>query len=135
MSRLAPPTGASPPAVFGLPDGMLLDLGPLAAEACRRYYQRYPDDLERYGHAGRAWCDHDSRHLLSWALEDARAGVVDCVEQVLWLGRVLSARSFPRDRLVAHVEAIGTVIDEAGLGELGTRAAGRMREAAAALAP
>jgi hypothetical protein len=133
MSRVGPPSGASPPAAFELSNRTLLDLGPLAARACERYYESFPDDIARYGTAGQAWCDHDSRYLLAWALEDARAQIVDCVEQVLWLGRVLAARSFPRERLIRHAELVAAVIDDADLGDLGTRAAGRMREAAAAL--
>jgi hypothetical protein len=93
----------------------------------------YPDDLERYGVAGRAWCEHDSRYLLAWGLEDARAGTVDCVEQVQWLGRVLANRAFPIERLARHVELTVAVTRSSGLGEVGDRAAARMSQAAAAL--
>jgi hypothetical protein len=48
-------------------------------DVCDRYYALYPDDLERYGPTGQGGCDHDSRYLIAWGLEeDARAGTVDC---------------------------------------------------------
>ncbi len=134
MSRPAPPSGVSPPEAFELADGTRVDLGAPARRLCGLYYDVYPDDLERYGPAGEAWCDHDSRYLLAWALEDARAGTVDCGEQVAWLGRVLAARAFPVERLVRHVELTAGVLGGMGLGEIGTVAAERMRVAAAALA-
>jgi len=133
VTRPRPPSGVSPPAAFELADGARIDFGPLAERLCRGYYDAYPDDLERYGDTGRAWCDHDSRYLLAWALEDARAGTVDCVAQVQWLSRVLAARAFPIERLARHVELTADVLCDAALGETGVRAAARMREAAAAL--
>jgi hypothetical protein len=93
----------------------------------------YPDDLERYGTAGEAWCEHDSRYLLAWGLEDARAGTVDCVEQVSWLGRVLKGRAFPIDRLARHVELTAAVLRSSELGDVGQTAAARLSEAASAL--
>jgi hypothetical protein len=133
MTRTIPPSGVNPPQTFELEDGTQVDLGPLASQLCELYYEIYPDDLERYGAAGQAWCDHDSRYLLAWALEDARAETVDCVEQVQWLGRVLANRSFPIERLARHVELTGTVARNSSLGEIGDRAAARLSEAAAAL--
>ena len=133
MSRSAPPSGVNPPEAFELSDGTQIDLGPLAGQLCGLYYDVYPDDLERYGTAGQAWCDHDSRYLLAWALEDARASTVDCVEQVQWLGRVLAARAFPIERLARHVELTAAVLRTADLGDLGSRAAERMCQAASLL--
>lgn len=133
MREIAPPSGAAPPAIFELADGHRLDLGPLAERLCDLYYDMHPDDAERYGPVGRTWCDHDSRYLLAWALEDARAGMVDVVAQVQWLGRILGARGFPVERLARHVVFAAAVLDTAGLGDLGTRAAERMKEAAEAL--
>jgi len=133
MTRRDPPSGVNPPAAFELADGSHVDLGPLAARLCRTYYEAYPDDLERYGSAGQAWCDHDSRYLLAWALEDARAGTVDCVAQVQWLGRVLTARAFPIERLARHVELTADVLRDPALGDVGVRAARRMGQAALAL--
>lgn len=134
MTRPNPPSGVTPPASFELTDGTHVDLGPLAGRLCRSYYEVYPDDLERYGAAGQAWCDHDSRYLLAWALEDARAGTVDCVEQVQWLARVLAARAFPIERLARHVELTADVLQDPSLGDVGIRAARRMGQAARALA-
>ncbi|MGO9752263.1 MAG: hypothetical protein ACLP8S_30540 [Solirubrobacteraceae bacterium] len=133
MSRIEPPSGAIPPETFELADGATVDLGPLARQLCEEYFALYPDDLERYSPAGGAWCEHDSRYLLAWALEDARAGTVDCVEQVKWLGRVLAARSFPIERLAAHVQLTATVLHAPELGETGVRAADRMSHAATVL--
>jgi hypothetical protein len=56
------------------------------------------------------------------------------VEQVQWLGRVLSARSFPIERLVTHVRLTAIALRGPGLGEIGAAAADRMQRAAAALA-
>jgi hypothetical protein len=133
MNRTKPPSGAAPPQMFELADGTTIDLGPLACQLCALYYETYPDDLERYGDAGRAWCEHDSRYLLAWALEDARAGTVDCVAQVAWLGRVLNARDFPIDRLAHHVELTATLLRTAALGHTTDRAAERMTDAASQL--
>ncbi|MGO9751874.1 MAG: hypothetical protein ACLP8S_05980 [Solirubrobacteraceae bacterium] len=134
MSRVEPPSGAIPPQAFELADGTTVDLGPLAQQLCRDYFGLYPDDIERYGPAGQAWCEHDSRYLLAWALEDARAGIVNCVEQVQWLGRVLGARSYPIERLAAHVQLTAAALRTAELGETGSHAADRLNQAAAALA-
>jgi hypothetical protein len=130
MNRTEPPTGTNPPQTFQLPDGTTIDLGPVARRLCVDYYELYPDDLDRYGAAGQAWCEHDSRYLLAWALEDARAGTVDCVEQVQWLGRVLAARSFPIERLAAHVQLTAALLAAPELGEIGAAASSRMRHAA-----
>jgi hypothetical protein len=135
MKRIDPPSGDTPPQMFDLTDDTTIDLGPLARQLCDRYYETYPDDLERYGEAGRAWCEHDSRYLLAWALEDARAGTVDCVAQVAWLGSVLRARDFPIDRLAYHVELTATLLRTAALGHAVDRAAERMADAAGQLRP
>ena len=127
------PSGVPPPEAFEMADGTVVDLAPLARELCALYYDVYSDDLERYGTAGQAWCDHDSRYLLAWALEDVRAGTVDCVEQVRWLGNVLAARGFPVERLARHVELAAAVLRGAGLGEPGDRAAERLCQAAIAV--
>jgi hypothetical protein len=131
--RVAPPAGAVPPAVVAGMDGSSIALAALAATACDRYFAAYPDDIEGLGPSGRLWCDHDSRYLLAWALQDARSGDIDCVERVAWLGTVLAARSFPVDRLVRHVELTALVLQDAALGTLGVRAAQRLRSAAQAL--
>ena len=133
MNRTEPPSGAKAPQSIELANGTTVDLGPLAQQLCQDYFELYPDDLDRYGPAGRAWCEHDSRYLLAWALEDARAGTIDCVEQVKWLGRVLAARSFPIKRLAAHVQLTATALQVPELGETGILAADRISQAATAL--
>ena len=126
MNRLEPPSGTDAPASFELADGTIIDLGPLARRLTEQYYEIYPDDLERYGSAGQAWCEHDTRYLLAWALEDARAGTVDCVEQVQWLGRILTARSFVLERLARHVQLTAAALRSPELGATGARAAERV---------
>lgn len=135
MNRPTPPSGVNPPAAFDVGDGRRVDLAPLAARLCELYYEAYPDDLERYGEAGRAWCDHDSRYLLAWALEDAGAGTLSAVEQVQWLGRVLAGRNFPVARLAHHVGLTAAVLEAEVPDDLGRRAALLMREAASTLDP
>lgn len=133
MSRLVPPSGVNPPAWFEAAGHERIDLGALAGRLCDLYYDVHPDDAERYGDAGRAWCEHDSRYLLAWALEDARAGAVDAVEQVRWLGRVLAGRGFPVERLADHAELTAAVLGTAVAAPLGERAAERMTAAARSL--
>ena len=58
---------------------------------------------------------------------------VDCVAQVAWLGRVLTARAFPIDRLVHHVELTATLLRTVALGHTTDRAAERMADAASQL--
>jgi hypothetical protein len=130
MSRTGPPGGAPPPQTFEFPDGTQVDLAPLARRLSALYYDVYPDDLERYGSVGLAWCDHDSRYLIAWALEDARANAIDCVAQVQWLARVLAARGFPVDRLGRHVELTAALLRSSELGDIGDRAAERLSHAA-----
>ena len=133
MNRSSPPGGATPPQSFEFPTGTRIDLAPLARHLCDLYYGVYTDDLKCYGPAGQAWCDHDSRYLIAWALEDARAGAVDCVAQVRWLGRVLAARSFPIDHFIRHVELAAAVLRRSELGDIGDRAAARLSNAASQL--
>jgi hypothetical protein len=71
-----PPSGAPPPVTAELRDGEALDLRALAEEICRRYRDEFPDEEERYGDAGVAWCVHDNQHLLTgpWRSQTATAG-------------------------------------------------------------
>jgi len=109
MSRPAPPTGAEPPGEMLTAEGAVIDLVPLAGEICRRYHGEFPDEDERYGPAGRAWCLHDNRYLLAWAIQEARDGTVDLVEQALWLADVLAARGFPVTRLARDLDIAAEV--------------------------
>jgi hypothetical protein len=72
----------------------MVDVRELAQEVCRRYRGEYPDEEQRYGPAGDAWCVHDNRHILQWALLDPR-GLVALTEHVAWLAQVLGGRDFP----------------------------------------
>lgn len=79
--------------------GQVVDLVPIAEEICARYRAEYPDERQRYGPAGDAWCRHDNQYLLAWAIQDAVDGTVDVVEQTRWLASVLHARDYPIARL------------------------------------
>jgi len=126
---VAPPTGTSPPQIAHGPGGEI-DLVALAQAICRSYDAEFPDERERYGPAGMAWCEHDNRHLLNWAVADVHGGFVDLLEQVAWLARVLAARDFPLERLARNLELGAEVV----LAELGDEPLGaRLREAAASV--
>lgn len=111
--RLAAPSGTAPPAEVAAPDGTTIDLREPAQEVCRRYRAEYPDEEQRYGDAGEAWCRHDNQYLLHWALLDAQ-GTASLDEQVAWLARVLAARDFPLDRLARDLELCADVVAETG---------------------
>jgi hypothetical protein len=111
--RLAPPSGSAAPVDVVAPDETTVDVRALAQEVCRRYRAEYPDEEQRYGDAGQAWCAHDNQYLLHWALLDAK-GTTSLADQVAWLGRVLAARDFPLDRLARDLEICGDVVEETG---------------------
>ena len=73
--------------------GEPLDLLALATEICRRYREEFPDELERYGEAGNAWCVHDNQHLLNWAVETVN-GYFDIEHEVAWLADCWRRGSF-----------------------------------------
>ncbi len=107
--RPAPPSGAAAPMDAIAPDGTALDLRDLARGVCARYRAEFPDEEERYGDAGQAWCVHDNQYILHWALLDAQ-GLTKLDDQVAWLGRVLGARDFPLDRLARNLELAADVV-------------------------
>ena len=111
--RLASPRGTAAPTDVAAPDGAIVDVRELAKEVCRRYRAEFPDEEQRYGDAGQAWCLHDNQYLLHWALLDAQ-GTTDLGEQVAWLARVLHARDFPLDRLARDLEICAEVVVETG---------------------
>jgi hypothetical protein len=125
--RVEPPSGQAPPAEASLGDGPAIDLRALAREICRRYEMEYPDERERYGDAGQAWCVHDNQHLLNWAAGSLN-GYVELEREVAWLARVLEARDFPLDRLARNLDIGAAVAREkvggAGGDELGAALAG-----------
>ena len=131
--KVAPPSGHPPPETTRTRGGESVPLLPLAEEICRRYRDEFPDEQERYGDAGVAWCVHDNQHILNWAFLDDR-GFLTLDEQVAWLARVLEARDFPVKRLVRDLEIAAEVVE----GHVGPEAAGpalRLRASADSLRP
>jgi hypothetical protein len=61
--RVAPPTGATPPAEATVA-GRTVALAPLAEAVADRYFAEFPGDLERYGDAARQWEVHDTLYCL-----------------------------------------------------------------------
>lgn len=107
-----PPTGHPPPVTAQLHDGQTLDLRVLAEEICSRYRAEFPDEQERYGDAGTAWCVHDNQHILNWAVTE-RNGYGGLERQLAWLAGVLEARDFPLDRLARNLDIAAAVLAEA----------------------
>jgi hypothetical protein len=109
--RTAPPTGWPPPDTAIL-NGVPVQLRPLCEEIADRYFERFPEDLDRYGNeVARAWEIHDTRHVLSWAIADAE-GRDDLNTQITWLARVLEARNFPLDHLATNLGLAADVTRE-----------------------
>ena len=123
---LRPPSGYPPPTAATLPDGTELDLVALAKEVCARYRAEFPDEGERYGDAGMAWCVHDNQHILRWAavtLDDE----VGFHKEIGWLAGVLAARDFPLERLRRNLGIAAEVVKGQDLGEPGALLAERLR--------
>jgi hypothetical protein len=131
MRRPAPPTGANPPVEMLTAAGGVIELVPMARTICQHYIEEFPDEDER---SARAWCLHDNQYLLAWAIQDARDGTADVVEQALWLREVLGRRGFPVDRLVRDLEIAAATIGECpALANLAPQVAGRLADAASAV--
>ena len=109
--RPEPPSGQPPPVEARVAGAAPLDLAALAREICRRYRAEYPDEAERYGDAGNAWCVHDNQHILNWAAGSVN-GYVDLNRELAWLARVLEAREFPLDRLARNLDIAADVVRE-----------------------
>src|SRR5436309_15423291 len=99
----------SPPARATLPDGVALDLHELATEISSIHLARHPEDLARYGAAGRDWCMHDNQHLLNWAVLDVCGGL-DFGAQVTWLSGVLGSRGYPLASLADDLQLAAEVV-------------------------
>jgi hypothetical protein len=108
-----PPSGAAPPATAELRGGEILDLRDLAARICERYRAEFPDEQDRYGDAGVAWCVHDNQYLLNWAVVEAN-GYGGFERQLAWLAEVLGARDFPLERLARDLEIAAAVLEGEG---------------------
>jgi hypothetical protein len=130
--RLAPPTGQQPPAELDLPGGERAESVPLAEELCTRYAADFPDEPGRYGEHWRAWCVHDNRWILAWAVLDVAGRGVDLAREMAWLTSVLVHRGFPFERIVRNLELLADVAEER-LPALGDEVAARLREVAAGL--
>lgn len=99
-----PDGGADAPRISSpLAGGEVLDLVELATTICARYRLEFPDEQERYGPAGIAWCIHDNQHLLNWAAEEVN-GEIEMNVEVAWLANILEARDFPVDRLARSLD-------------------------------
>jgi hypothetical protein len=103
-----PPSGYPPPVSAELHGGETLDLRALAQEICARYRAEFPDEQQRYGDAGTAWCVHDNQHILNWAVTELN-GYGGFDRQLAWLGGVLEARDFPLDRLARNLDIAAAV--------------------------
>jgi len=107
-----------------------LELEPLDREVCGRYRDEYPDERERYGAAGEAWCVHDTLYVLAWAADDLRPAGAELIGNVTWLARVLAARNFPVERLARSLEIAADVVADAGFSDADAFAE-RLRSASA----
>jgi hypothetical protein len=125
--RVAPPSGSPVPTSVELA-GHDIALAPLAQSVAERYFHEFPQDLERYGDAARAWEIHDTTHCLHWAVLDVD-GFADLHREATWLAHVLAARGFPLEHLARNLELAADVIDEQ-LSETGQPVAARLRSAA-----
>jgi hypothetical protein len=110
---IEPPSGAPPPVIAELRGGGTLDLRALAEQICTRYRAEFPDEQQRYGDAGVAWCIHDNQHILNWAVIESN-GLGGFERKLAWLAGVLEAREFPLERLARNLELAAAVLDDNG---------------------
>ena len=122
------PAGGTPPPDTAYVGSSPVFLAPLAHTTCSRYFDEFPDHVDRYGEDGFSWCVYDTQYVLSWAFLPDEA-VFD--RQLSWLARVLEVREFPLDRLARNLElAADTLLaHHAGTDEV----AERLRRGAASL--
>jgi hypothetical protein len=115
---LRPPEGGdeAPRVSSPLGGNGTLDLVALAQSICERYRLEFPDERERYGDAGHAWCVHDNQHILNWAAESVN-GELDIRQEIAWLATLLEARDFPTDRLARDLD-IGAEVVKGQVGGL-----------------
>ena len=127
---LLPPSGGdAAPVSAVLADGRALDLVGLATAICHRYREEFPDEEQRYGEAGNAWCVHDNQHLLNWAVGAVNDGS-DMKDDVAWLASVLESRGFPIERLARNLDLAGDIAGDRVAGPEGDRVSGVLRDAA-----
>jgi hypothetical protein len=111
------PSGAPPPLAAEWREGDKLDLLAIAEEICTRYRAEFPDEQERYGDAGVAWCIHDNQHILNWAVTELN-GLGGFEGKLAWLAGVLEARDFPVERLTRDLEIAAAVVADAELSQV-----------------
>ena len=121
--RVAPPSGAAPPTHATLA-GVDVALLPLAEAVADRYFAEFPEDLERYGEAARAWEVHDTQYCLQWAILDVEESA-DLEREIAWLANILRSRGFPLEHLARNLELAADVAEEQ-LGEPGLTVAERL---------
>jgi hypothetical protein len=123
--RLLPPSGGDEAPRMSAPllGGEPLDLIALATAICQQYRGEFPDERDRYGEAGIAWCVHDNQHLLNWAVETSN-GYFDIKHEVAWLANILEARLFPIDRLARNLDIGAEVTQREVPGEPGQKLSG-----------
>jgi hypothetical protein len=124
---VAPPSGAAPPATATLA-GREVALVPLAEAVADRYFAEFPEDLERYGDAARAWEVHDTQYCLQWAILDVEESA-SLEREIAWLANILRSRGFPLEHLARNLELAADVVDEQL--EAGAAVAERLRVATA----
>jgi hypothetical protein len=121
---VAPPSGATPPAWATLA-GREVALRPLAEAVADRYFAEFPEDLERYGDAARAWEVHDTQYCLQWAILDVEESA-DLEREIAWLANILRSRGFPLEHLARNLELAADVAEDQ-LGADGAAVADRLR--------
>jgi hypothetical protein len=118
MTDLRSPGGDPPPPTARLDDGNDISLGPLARRISDLYYSEFPEEIARYGAAGRDWCVHDNQHLLAWAF-GAHRGYVVFGDEVRWLASVLSSRGYPLEHLSWDLRTAASVLADTPISEAG----------------
>lgn len=126
--RPLPPEDDAPRAA-SLGNAGPINLLALAEKICHRYRDEFPDEKERYGVNGYAWCVHDNQHLLNWGAQSVN-GFFDVKQEVSWLANVLEARGFPVDRLARNLDIGAEVVGREVTGPAGAQLADTLTEAA-----
>ena len=131
MSRPVDPPSGWPAPGYATLAGQRIGLTALAEAVADRYFEEFPEDLERYGEAAREWEVHDTAHCLNWAVLDVER-LLSLQREVRWLTSVLRSRGFPLEHLARNLELSADVIDDR-LAESGAAVAERLRDAATAV--
>src|SRR5262249_9395712 len=122
--------GMPPPVTATLPDGVVLELRPLAREIADRHLRRHPEDSERYGELARDWGVHDAQHLVNWAALDME-GALSLQEQLAWLASVLGSRGYPLPNLADNLQTAAQTTRELVTSEHAGRLAQTLESGAA----